>query len=63
MRFLIALILIAAGVAGVGFYRGWFHVTSDTSTGERSVTVTVDEDKIQQDKNEAQKKAQNLKQN
>jgi len=62
MRFLTVLVVLGAIVAGVGFYRGWFHVTSDGSAGKPAVTVTVDKEKIQQDKNDAQKKVQDLKQ-
>jgi hypothetical protein len=31
MRFWIVLVLIVACLVGVGFYRGWFHLTSDRS--------------------------------
>lgn len=62
MRLLIVLVLIVAGVVGLGLYRGWFHVTSDGSADKATVTVTVDKDKIQQDKNDAQKKVEDLKQ-
>ena len=62
MRFLFMLVLIAACIVGLGFYRGWFHVTSDNSADTPNVTVTVDKDKIQQDRNEAQQKVQDLKQ-
>jgi hypothetical protein len=59
MRFLFVLVLIVVGVAGLGLYRGWFNLTSDRGA---AVTATVDKDKIQQDKNDAQKKVQDLKQ-
>ena len=62
MRFVIVLILIVAGVVGLGYYRGWFRVTSDRSADKPAVTVTVDKDKITQDKSDAQKKVQDLKQ-
>jgi hypothetical protein len=62
MRFVVAIVLLIGLVVGVGFYRGWFHVSSASPAKESSVTVTVDKDKIQQDKNDAQKKVQDLKQ-
>lgn len=40
-RFLVVLLLIAACVIGLGFYRGWF---------------TVDRGKIEEDKHKAQEK-------
>jgi len=61
MRFVILVILIIGGVVGVGFYRGWFHVTSESPADKSSVTLTVDKDKIQQDKDHAREKVQDLK--
>jgi len=61
MRILVVLGVIVAGVVGLGFYRGWFRVASDGSASQPAVTVTVDKEKIQQDRNDAQKKVQDLK--
>jgi hypothetical protein len=52
------LVLIVAGVVALGFYRGWFHLTSDKAADQSNVTLTVDKDKIQQDKQKAQDKVQ-----
>jgi len=60
MRFLIVLVLIVACVAGVGFYRGWFHLTSDRGADKSNVTLTVDKDKMQEDKQKTVDKVQNL---
>ena len=60
MRLLIVLVVIVAGIAAFGFYRGWFHVTSGGAADKSNVTLTVDKDKIQQDKNTAREKAQDL---
>ena len=57
MRFLIVILLIVAGVAALGFYRGWFRITSDRAADQPNVTVTVDKDKVQQDKQKARKGA------
>jgi hypothetical protein len=58
-RFIFILVLV---VACLGFYRGWFHVTS-TKTGVKSdVTVTVDKGRIQEDKKAADEKARDLTQ-
>ena len=48
-RVLTTLILILAALAVVGLYRGWFHVDSDNSGSNPSMTVTVDKDKIRHD--------------
>jgi hypothetical protein len=58
MRFLIVLLLIVAGVVALGFYRGWFQLTSDKAADTSNVTFTVDKEKMQQDKQKAQEKVQ-----
>jgi len=52
-RLFIVLVLIAAGVAGLGFYRGWFHVGSDNDDGKTNVTLSVDKEKFQEDRKTA----------
>jgi hypothetical protein len=59
-NFVIGLVLIVAGIVGLGFYRGWIHFTSDRATDKPSVTLTVDKEKIQDDKNKAVGTAQDL---
>ena len=54
--FLIVVVLLVVGVAGLGFYRGWFQLSSDRDNAEHKVntTFTVDEDKIREDKEKVQ---------
>jgi hypothetical protein len=60
-RLFVLLVLVAAGVAGLGFYLGWFNLTTETTgDGKSSVTVTVDKDKIRDDKQKAEEKAKAL---
>ena len=55
-------VLLLVGIAGFGFYRGWFHLSTD-NTGERpSATITVDKDKIHADEEQAKEKVQGLEQ-
>lgn len=60
MRFLIVLFVIVLGIAAFGLHRGWFHLTSDDASGKSNVTLTVDKDKIQQDKTAARERTQDL---
>lgn len=55
---LVVLVLVVAGIVGLGFYRGWFHVTSDSAGGESNVTFTVDKNKVEEDRKKAQEKVQ-----
>jgi len=57
---LIVLVLLVAGVLGLGFYLRWFHVASDSGDGKGNITLTVDTDKIQEDKVKAMEKVHDL---
>jgi hypothetical protein len=59
-RLIIVLVLVVAGIAVLGFTRGWFTVTSATVEDQSNVTVTMDKAKIQQDKETAAAKAREL---
>ena len=53
-RIVFVLVLVVAIVAGVGFYLGWFSLTTQTTAdGKSNITVTVDKDKIKEDKDKA----------
>ena len=59
-RLLIVLLLFAAIVVGVGFYRGWFGFTSEKDDANAKVTFSVDRDKLEADRNTALQGAQDL---
>jgi hypothetical protein len=52
------IVLILVGIAGLGFYRGWFQVSTDTANQRPSATITVDKDKIHADEQMAKDKVQ-----
>jgi hypothetical protein len=58
-RFMI-LVVIVACIAGLGFYRGWFHVGSDANDDKRSVTFTADPNKIKDDEKQVVEKVKDL---
>jgi len=51
--FLIGLVLILAGIFALSWYRGWIHLTSDKTAGTSSVTVSVDKEKLLDDRAKA----------
>ncbi len=57
---LILFVLIIVVGVGLGYYRGWFNVSSDNTEGTHNVTVSVDAGKIKADKDEAVDKVQDL---
>lgn len=56
------LIVFALGVVGLGFYRGWFAVSSSRYVEGHKVNVnlTVDEDKMKQDGEKVKEKTKEL---
>jgi hypothetical protein len=60
MRFLGLLVILAALVFGVGYYQGWFRLSSHSTDGRAAITLTVDKDKVSADKQTAQDKVQEL---
>ena len=54
------LVLLVAGVVGLGFYMGWFQVSSGSDGNKASITLSVDKDKIQEDKDKAVNKVQDV---
>jgi hypothetical protein len=60
IRFIGVVVVLLAIVAGIGYYRGWFHTESTDAGGHDAVTVTVDKDKINQDKTSAEQQVQDL---
>jgi hypothetical protein len=59
-RFMGMLVVLLLLFVGFGYHRGWFHAESQDSNGKGSITVTVDKDKLNQDKASAQQQVQDL---
>ena len=53
-------VLLLAGVAGIGFYRGWFSLSTNSADQKPSATITVDKDKIHADEEMAKEKVEGL---
>ena len=55
------LVVIVLVVAVIGYFRGWFAAESHhDANGQRTLTVTVDKDKINQDKASVQQEVHDL---
>ncbi len=50
---IIVIVLIALGIAGLGYYRGWFAVATNNGDQSPSATVTVDKAKFREDEQKA----------
>jgi hypothetical protein len=55
------LVVLAIGVAALGFYRGWFNVEWEKKPdGTGQVIGTVDQNKIQEDRKAAEEKVRDI---
>jgi len=60
-NFVVGLVLILVAVVGLGLYRGYIHVSSEKAADKPSVTVTMDKEKMKDDKDKAVGAAQTAK--
>ena len=60
-RLLIGLVLVVVCIAGIGFYRGWFQVTSETANDQRNVTFSADATKIKADEKKVTQKVKSFR--
>ena len=58
----LVVVLLLVGIAGLGFYRGWFQVSTDTANPSPSATITVDEGKFHEDEQRAKERVSGLEQ-
>ena len=54
--------LLLVGIVGLGFYLGWFHLSTYSTGQTSSATITVDRDKIRADEGKAKEKAKEFEQ-
>jgi hypothetical protein len=54
------VILLAVGIAGFGYYRGWFALSTNNADRQPSATISVDKDKFQDDEQKARTEVQGL---
>ena len=62
-RLLTVVVLVALLLIGVGFYRGWFAMSSsgsDSASKKVNVNLTVDRNKIEEDAEAVQNKTTEL---
>jgi hypothetical protein len=60
LRILGLMVVLCALVGGFGYYRGWFHAESNNGNGQSTLSVTMDKEKIEQDKSSAQSEVRDL---
>ena len=55
-----ALVLVVACAIGLGFYMGWFQFSSGSDGNQDSITLSVNKDTIQDDKDKAVDRLQHM---
>jgi hypothetical protein len=53
-----AILLLLVGLVCLGFYQGWFHITTHNTDQKSSASITVDKDKIRADEGKAKEKVE-----
>jgi hypothetical protein len=59
-RLLGTLVLVAAAIAALGYWRGWFDLTTKREGDRTNIGVTVHEDRIRADQKAAEKELSNI---
>ena len=59
-RLLIVVALIVVCVIGLGFYFGYFRIGWESTDGTTHITLTVDQNKIQEDEKKAVEKVHDV---
>ena len=59
---MLAVVLLAVGIAGVGYYRGWFAFSTKSADQMPSATITVDKNKFHEDEQKAKEDVQGAEQ-
>ena len=54
------MFVVALAVAVLGFYLGWFHVSTNQANDQTNISITVDKDKIRQDEQKAKETVQDV---
>ena len=57
-KLLVVIVLFLVTIAVLGFYRGWFRLSTDNTDQRSSATITVDQIKIKEDKDKASQRVQ-----
>jgi hypothetical protein len=57
---IMALVLIVVVVVGLGFYMGWWSLSSGNADSKTGVTLTVNNDKIGEDAKKLEQKVEGL---
>src|SRR6516225_4135558 len=50
---IVLLVLVIVAVVALGLYLGWFQVSTESHGDKRNINITVDQEKIKQDKEKA----------
>ncbi len=59
-RFLVVLLLLVIAVVGLGFYMGWFRLSSDQTDDKTNINITIDKDKFRKDEDKAIEKVKEV---
>ena len=59
---MLVVVLVLIGIAGLGYYRGWFAFSTNSQDQTPSATITVDKNKFHEDEQKAKDDVQGAEQ-
>jgi hypothetical protein len=59
-KFFGCVIVLLLIVAAVGYYRGWFDVSTGSQDQKSNISISMDKEKLRQDADKAAKSLENL---
>ncbi len=59
---MLVVVLVLIGIAGLGYYRGWFAFSTNSQDQTPSATITVDKNKFREDEQKAKDDVQGVEQ-
>jgi hypothetical protein len=54
-------VMFLVGIGSVGFYRGWFQLSTDSADQKSSATITVDKGRIHTDEQKVKDEMQSFR--
>jgi len=57
---MIAVVLLVVGIAGVGYYRGWFALSTNNTDQMPSATITLNKEKFNEDRQKTRDEVKGL---
>jgi hypothetical protein len=59
-KLMFVIVLLVVGIAGLGYYRGWFALSTNNTDQMPSATITVNKEKFNEDRQRTRDEVQGV---